>query len=225
MLRAKLYVDLDCDCVLSDVTSRWDTTFTVTKEEVIDDEYIRFVLDAGDHASELRAAFEAAEEVTDVEHVDDTRLLLTKRSCGALPVIRRNHGMVHGWDKVNGTKRVFEVVVFRREDLRGIIADLAAVGAVELGRLTAYERPDALVSERQAEVLEAALAAGYYEWPRETSAESLAADLDVTRATLLEHLRKAERALLEDALSRSERSRATTPNERGFLLDAATDGE
>lgn len=77
MLRAKLYVDLDCDCVLSDVTSRWGATFTVTKEEVIDDEYIRFVLDAGDHVSEFRAAFEAAEEVTDVEHVDGTRLLLT----------------------------------------------------------------------------------------------------------------------------------------------------
>ncbi|MFB6268782.1 MAG: helix-turn-helix domain-containing protein [Halobacterium sp.] len=224
MFRAKLFVDLDCDCVLSEVTSRWDTTVTVTKEEVIDDEYIRFVVDAGERVAEFQAAFEAAEEVTDLERVDGTRLVLTKRSCGALPVIRANHGMLDGWDKVNGNQRVFEIVVFRRDDLRAIVDELGELGTVELGRLTPYERPDSLLSDRQAEVLEAALAAGYFEWPRETDADELAAELDITRATLLEHLRKAERTLLEDSLSKTARSNGTTPNERGFLLGAATDG-
>lgn len=224
MFRAKLYVDLECDCVLSEVTSRWDTTFTVAKEEVIDDEYIRFIVDAGDRVADFEAAFEAADEVTELERVDGTRLVLTKRSCGALPIIRRNHGMLHGWDKVNGNQRVFEVVVFRRKDLRGIIEDLREIGSVELGQLTPYERPDSLISDRQAEVLEAALAAGYFEWPRETDADTLAEEVGISRATLLEHLRKAERALLEDSLSKTGRSDGTTPNERGFLLGAATDG-
>ena len=52
------------------------------------------------------------------------------------------------------------------------------------------------LSERQREVYDLARAEGYYSWPRETSAGDLAAELDVSKATLLEHLRKAESKLL-----------------------------
>jgi len=50
------------------------------------------------------------------------------------------------------------------------------------GRLTA----------RQREVLETAVRAGYYENPRETTQEGLAAELGVSPATVGEHLRKIE---------------------------------
>jgi len=39
--------------------------------------------------------------------------------------------------------------------------------------------------------------AGYHEWPRGCSTRDLAADLDVSKTTLLEHLRKAESKLLD----------------------------
>ncbi|MBC9986984.1 hypothetical protein E4P24_11505 [Haloferax sp. AS1] len=58
-------------------------------------------------------------------------------------------------------------------------------------------RTDAL-SERQREVYELARRRDYYTWPREVSAASLAAELDISKATLLEHLRKAESKLLGD---------------------------
>ncbi|SFR61075.1 Predicted DNA binding protein, contains HTH domain [Halogeometricum rufum] len=58
-------------------------------------------------------------------------------------------------------------------------------------------RTDAL-SERQREVFELARRRDYYTWPRETSAAELAAEVDVSKATLLEHLRKAESKLLGD---------------------------
>ncbi|WP_134671781.1 helix-turn-helix domain-containing protein [Halorussus marinus] len=53
------------------------------------------------------------------------------------------------------------------------------------------------LSERQREIFELARRRGYYEWPRETSATDLAAELDVTKPTVLEHLRKAEAKLLD----------------------------
>ncbi|UPW02189.1 helix-turn-helix domain-containing protein [Halorussus gelatinilyticus] len=56
-------------------------------------------------------------------------------------------------------------------------------------------RTDAL-SARQREVFELARQEGYYTWPREVSATELADDLGVSKATLLEHLRKAEVKLL-----------------------------
>ncbi|QZP38305.1 helix-turn-helix domain-containing protein [Halobaculum magnesiiphilum] len=52
------------------------------------------------------------------------------------------------------------------------------------------------LSTRQREVYELARSEDYYTWPRETSAGELAERLDVSKATLLEHLRKAESKLL-----------------------------
>ncbi len=52
------------------------------------------------------------------------------------------------------------------------------------------------LSERQREVFELARRRGYYTWPREVSASDLADELGISKATLLEHLRKAEAKLL-----------------------------
>jgi len=52
------------------------------------------------------------------------------------------------------------------------------------------------LSVRQREIFEYARNNGYYTWPRETSLEELAAAHDISKPTLLEHLRKAEAKLL-----------------------------
>lgn len=52
------------------------------------------------------------------------------------------------------------------------------------------------LSERQREVFEFAQQEGYYTWPRETSASALADEMDVSKTTFLEHLRKAEAKIL-----------------------------
>ena len=226
MLRATVYLDMEADCVLSRVTDGLDRTFRVTQEEVIDDEHIRLVIEAGSHGASFLERFEASTAVTEVERVGEDRLALTKRSCGALPVIRANHGMLDGWDRVNGDQRVFDVVVYRRSDLRAIVADLRELGSVRLGRLTPYRGAETLLSDRQSEVVRTALERGYYDWPRETDAETLAADLGVAHSTLLEHLRKAEATLLDDALSRGETGSDTAPSERAFMLGrTAADGD
>jgi len=54
------------------------------------------------------------------------------------------------------------------------------------------------LTERQREALEAAYRAGYFEWPRGSTAEEVAARLDISAPTLHAHLRKAERRLFED---------------------------
>jgi len=53
------------------------------------------------------------------------------------------------------------------------------------------------MTDRQQEALEAAYRAGYFEWPRESSAEEVAESLDITAATLHGHLRKAEGRLVD----------------------------
>ena len=55
---------------------------------------------------------------------------------------------------------------------------------------------DRTLTDRQREVFALARRRGYYEWPREVSARELAGELDVSKTTLLEHLRTAESKLL-----------------------------
>jgi PAS domain S-box-containing protein len=66
-------------------------------------------------------------------------------------------------------------------------------------RATTLGRPDGVLGEltdRQREALEAAYRAGYFDWPRDSSAEQVADSLGVAGATFHGHLRKAERRLI-----------------------------
>ncbi len=66
----------------------------------------------------------------------------------------------------------------------------------EAGEALPADRLDKLTT-RQQEALEAAYRAGYFEWPRDSTAEEIAETLDITSSTLHSHLRKAEGALFE----------------------------
>lgn len=59
-----------------------------------------------------------------------------------------------------------------------------------------HHRLDSLTNA-QREAFEHARKSGYYQWPREVSTRELAEGLDVSKTTLLEHLRKAEAKLLD----------------------------
>ncbi|MFB6202631.1 MAG: bacterio-opsin activator domain-containing protein, partial [Halorhabdus sp.] len=56
------------------------------------------------------------------------------------------------------------------------------------------------LTDKQRSVLRAAYEAGYFDWPRETTAEELAETLDVSSPTLHNHLRAAQRTLFDELL-------------------------
>lgn len=72
------------------------------------------------------------------------------------------------------------------------------------------------LTDRQREVLTAAHEAGYYTWPRETTGEELADELDITSPTLHEHLRAAEQKLIamvfDSAVVQSPHGSENVPN-------------
>lgn len=111
----------------------------------------------------------------------------------------------------DGAKRV-RVLALDGERLSGFFRDLnddydvdvaathavsAPVSGSPLLRLGAFD-PD--LSARQREVLLAAWEAGYYEIPREVTTEELAAEFGLDRRTVEDHVRRAERKLV-DALA------------------------
>jgi predicted DNA binding protein len=79
---------------------------------------------------------------------------------------------------------------------RSATVDVELLTSLEKGMGGGLFRDDEL-STRQREVLELAQEMNYYSWPREVTAGDLAAELDISDSTALEHLRKAEAKLLD----------------------------
>lgn len=96
-------------------------------------------------------------------------------------------------------------LVGSQEAIRGVIREYAAAGvSPDLEKLSEYEgssSPIAQLTDRQREVLEIAYEQGYYEVPREASAEDIARSLQVDASTVSEHLQRAERNLLTQHLT------------------------
>ncbi|WP_247004077.1 helix-turn-helix domain-containing protein [Halosolutus gelatinilyticus] len=84
----------------------------------------------------------------------------------------------------------------------GVRADSGAEVSVETitstpaGESERKRRMDALTGT-QRRVFELARKRGYYQWPRGVSTRELASELDISKTTLLDHLRKAESKLLD----------------------------
>lgn len=125
----------------------------------------------------------------------------------------------------------YSVLVPSRERLRALVERLADMGDVAVERVTDVA-PEALdvavtvstltnrLTERQLLVLQRAIAEGFYDTPRRTSAAKLAKSFGVSRSTLDEHLRKAERGVMEGfanvlaahpTLARAAAKRAAAP--------------
>lgn len=70
------------------------------------------------------------------------------------------------------------------------------------------DQVDDRLSERQAEGMLTAREVGYYNWPREDSADAVADELGVSKPTALEHLRKGEQKVINFFLDRLEKRKA-----------------
>ena len=202
MFQATLYFKQHTDCILNELldgTDGADGTVEIEIEEV-QNELVTFVLKAGARTDEFYERLAAADHVREVTRLDDENLLVTKPSCGAHSSIYKNHGMLRRQNTIAGSQRVYHVLFFRRADLKQIVSDLRELGTVSLGRLEEVGKGRTELTERQRSVIVRAIKSGYYEWPREVKSEELASELGISRATLHEHLRKAERTLLSEAL-------------------------
>lgn len=188
------------DCILRRLTADVDSPVPIEIEEV-QNGLVTFVLGSGRHTDAFQPVLEADDHVEHVKRLDDGNLLVTKPSCGAYSAIYRNHGTLRRSNTVSGRQREYNILAFRREDLKDIIDDLGTFGTVTLGKFEEFRAgADSPLTDRQREVVTEALTRGYYDWPREITNEGLAEQLGISRATLHEHLRKAEHALLSAAL-------------------------
>jgi predicted DNA binding protein len=214
MFQAEIDLRQHKDCVVSRLAAEFDTAIDINIEG-LHDELVTFVLEFDEDVDGIPDVLVDSEQVKRIEELSAGNFLITKTSCGAYSAIDRNHGIIRRRNFVGPNRRVYTVLFFRREDLRAMIEDFREIGKVSLGRLSQFDGAEPSLTDRQREVLQYALESGYFEWPRESTSEELAEGMGISRATLLEHLRKAESKLLTDALDsttdRTERSSYTEP--------------
>lgn len=88
--------------------------------------------------------------------------------------------------------------------IRGTLDEYRSSGMFpDLRRITSYngvEQSLGRLTDRQQEVIRTAYDMGFYEVPRETSTEAVAAELELDPSTVAEHLQRAERNLLSQLL-------------------------
>jgi PAS domain S-box-containing protein len=91
----------------------------------------------------------------------------------------------------------------RLEDPYGsvVLVSKQEVDRWQEGPRTIRERLDETITERQRAALQAAYFGGYFDWPRDSTAEEVADSLDIASATLHQHLRHAQRKLLDTYLT------------------------
>ncbi|WP_181686543.1 bacterio-opsin activator domain-containing protein [Halorhabdus salina] len=130
-----------------------------------------------------------------------------------VPTLARYGATVTGLSVTDGHGRI-RAEVSRSNDIRSVVeAVQAAHSELELLAQREQEREaepgtafqssfEESLTDRQLEAARTAFFAGFFEWPRETSGEDVAAIMDITQSTFTQHLRTAQRklfaALFED---------------------------
>ncbi len=118
---------------------------------------------------------------TDTTKIKSVVHTILKNNC----FVSRKVNLVNGWE-------IWTIAAPEKESIRNALEAIKKLGAFELLCLKKSTFDGFNLSEQQEVVLKYAIARGYYNWPRKISAQDLAKKLGLNKATLLEHLRKAE---------------------------------
>lgn len=91
---------------------------------------------------------------------------------------------------------LYQVGLARAADAAPILEAVERLGHVRSHHVARDTFADLRLTENQKRALRAAIAGGYYAYPRETSPTQLAEELGLAKSTLVEHLQKAEAKII-----------------------------
>ena len=209
----------DDEVFLAAASADLDCHFELEGVVPVEDSLLYFVTASG------AAVGDVLERVAAVESVDDARLIRDYGDGALLEFAVSGESVASTLVERGGTVRELTAadgaadvsgVFSRRVDVRRVVeaveesfpdTELRSKRDVEepvqnaaTVRQTVHDR----ITERQRTVLRAAYLAGYFEWPRGSTAEELAASMDVSAPTLHNHLRKAQQKVFDAVFDDSD---------------------
>lgn len=170
-----------------------------------------YVMDVSVEGATAKAALGA---VADTDRIVGARVL-TGGEGGALalaladpPELRATlaeHGATLSGLEVTGRDAVAVAQLPNTAGVRAVVDAVRAIGDTTLHAKRSRHRPtglgggamlDSTLTERQRDALRTAYDSGYFDWPRNSTGEQVAAEMDIAPPTLQEHLRTAQSKLL-----------------------------
>jgi predicted DNA binding protein len=208
-LEVRVYDDDDLFCALStDVDGRIELTGTVTPDE----EQVHLFLLVS--ATESETALAVAGQRDDVaaahqlgEFGDD--VLLELRASASMVTDLVDFGAVVTNVTADAGEAIYSLELSRGSDPKTAFELFERrYGDAELAAYREHERPvqtrqeftatlEGELTDRQATALRMAYLAGYFEWPRPVTGEDVAESMGIDRSTFHQHLRVAQRKLLQ----------------------------
>jgi predicted DNA binding protein len=221
LLIADSVLDLDFevaagDDVFVDLSERFDCVCTVEESVPLRGRRLLQYTRVDGTSPERAAAFAAERDDVEVRRIldehDETGLLELVVSASPVTDLVDLGATVESVVAEGGTGRLV-VEAPSDVDVR-TLADVLRTRYEHVELVSKHERPrhvemaahfvddfDEWLTDRQWTAIRTAYAAGYYDWPRKSTAEEVADSLDITSATLHQHLRKAEEKLLRAYLT------------------------
>ena len=181
-------------------------------------EQVLYCTFAGTAPDEINSAVDNIDAIRDANHVNtyDDQCLL--RFCvddtSLAPVLADYGASIRDLSVTSGSGEL-TAEVSQSNDVRAMVEALTTTySGVELLARRERERDvetegelrtrlEASLTDRQLEAAETAYFAGFFEWPRESSGEEVAAMMDISQSTFTQHLRTAERKLFNALFERT----------------------
>lgn len=160
-------------------------------------------VEVGTRIDERRlATLDCVDEWNHVAERDDSQLYVISFTAPDLPASLEETAadLVGTCDPEVDDRGATMSLVGPHDAISGQISEYERAGvSPNLQRIGGYEGPDHPLGEltaRQREVIETAWEMGYYEVPKEVSADDIATEMNLDSSTVNEHLQRAERNLL-----------------------------
>jgi len=151
-------------------------------------------------------AIECVESWEFVTQTDETYVYLLEVTALEMPEsASRDHDDLIGMcDPTVSDRGLLLSLVGSQETIRDMLRNFEDAGIVpDLHRLGEYDggqRTLESLTDRQLEILQTAYDMGFYDLPRETTMDEIAAEIGIDSSTVAEHLQRAERNLLSQQL-------------------------
>lgn len=184
---------------LSCFRSQFVTHITVSLTPDFVQDVLEISLANADEASLIKEYFESSDVVLkwNVLEEDECKMVIqvftdTSRIKSVVHTILKNKCFVPKKMPLSDGWEIWTIAAPKKEFIRDAVSEIERLGELKLLYLKKSTFDGFNMSGQQEVVLKSAVALGYYRWPRGISATELARRLGLNKATVLEHLRKAE---------------------------------
>lgn len=186
-------------CGLSRFRSEFHTHITVSLTKNFIQDIVEVSLAKGDRVADIKEYFEKCKVISKWSVLEETdRKLIVQifldmsKARSVVHTILKNKCFVPKKVSLAGGEEIWTIAAPRKEFIKNALDEIRKLGEFKLLYIKKSAFDGFNFSRQQEMVLKSAISYGYYSWPRKVSAQDLAKKLGLNKATVLEHLRKAE---------------------------------